>query len=176
MLINTVHNDRPIIARTTLSIFSSTCTRHRVIGEIAVVVSKERRDSSIEEGLEKIVIVNNSGSNETRGSIKDVFENEAGDLSWRHRAWVDARRNEVAQTLITAKLDGTTKVEAVDVNKEIGKGERGRAAEPVLWESLIKEEGGYIAKVRCSICSEGQPIPISEQIILMRDFVARHKE
>ena len=133
MLVDAIHNNRPIVARTAFSILSSACARYRVIGEITVVVFEKRRDGSVEKPLDNVIVIDNSWSDGARRLVKNVFEDEAGNLRRRHDARLGAQRNKVAQSFINTQLDRTATVEACYVDEEISQRERSGTTEPIAW-------------------------------------------
>lgn len=133
MLIDTIQNNRPIVARTAFCILSSACTRHSVISEVTVVICEERRDSSIEKTLDNAIVIDDSWRDGARRFVKNVFEDEAGNLRRRHDARLSTQRNKVAQSFINTQLNRTAKVEACYVDEELGERERSGTTEPIAW-------------------------------------------
>lgn len=89
MLINPIHNDRPIITRTTRRILPGVRARHRITRQIAIIVREKRRNTSIQESLHYVVVVDDTRRDKARSRIEDIRDDEAGDLGRRHGAGID---------------------------------------------------------------------------------------
>lgn len=148
LLVNSVHDDRPIIAQASYLITSRVGSGRDIAIQVTIKAAEEGRNGTSDKSTISVNILQQSRLHLARNNIKYVLQHKASDLADGHTADVDSERNEVVQALIGAELARRAEIEVHNIRDEVLDLVRGLATVPGWRECLVEEEWGDVGVVR----------------------------